>query len=40
MSGTWFGNFMMGSKLRIGFINKHYFGVNINVVKYLLIGCQ
>ena len=36
----WFGKFRRGSKLRMGVIKKNYFGVKINVLKYLLKGWE
>ena len=36
----WFGKSSRGSKLQMGVIKKNYFGVKINVLKYLLKGWE
>ena len=36
MRGLWFGNFMRGSKIRMGVIKKQDFGVTSEIIKALL----
>ena len=36
--GAWFGNFIIGSKLRMGVIKKQYLGATSDMAKAVFLG--